>query len=312
MSERFEYTIGDADAGERLDVVVVRALGGRVGRTKVRGWFEHGDVLVSGKVASKGWRARAGDVIAIEVGTLDAAALADEGEALDVVLEREDLVVVSKRAGQPTAPIRAGERGTLVNALLGRYPEMDGVGYGPREPGIVHRLDTDTSGLVLAARTERAFEILSGALRAGDLRKEYLLVCGSTGLADTGVIDIPIGVEGKQSKRVVACVRTEEIRRCNPRPARTTYRVVERRDGWALVLAEAPKAVRHQIRVHFSAIGHPLAGDGLYGGDERVLKRHALHAHSIAWRGGVLESFDVRRDPPDDMLSLMGTGSLQT
>lgn len=304
--QEVKYTIAPGDAGERLDVVVVRALKGSAGRARVRDLFESGAVLVQGRVATKGWRARPGDVLTVRLESLGASAVPEPDAALDVRLERDDLVVVYKNAGQATAPIHPGEVGTLANALVARYPEMAGVGYGPREPGILHRLDTDTSGLVLAARAARSFDLLSRALRGGTLRKEYLLICELAGLADSGVIDIPIGVEGKQSRRVIACIRAEEVRRCNPRPARTSYRIHEQHGRWALVLAEAPKAVRHQLRAHFAAIDHPLAGDALYGGDTGAIGRHALHAHAIAWDGkSGFEPFEVRSDLPDDMATVL-------
>jgi len=228
---------------------------------------------------------------------------------LEVLLERLDLVVVGKPAGQPTAPIQPGETGTLVNALVARYPEMAGVGYHPREPGILHRLDTGTSGLVLAARTAESFALLSSRLRAGIIRKEYLLVCESAGLSDSGTIDIPIGGETKRSRRVTACVRAEQVRRCDPRPAQTKYHVVQRHGRWALVKVEAPRAVRHQIRAHFAAIGHPLAGDGLYGGNTEVIQRHALHARLIGMSSADgVDGFEVTRELPDDMVGLMEVG----
>ncbi len=305
MSEKIVYTIQDNDVGERLDVVVVRALEGKAGRARVKKLFTKGLVRVADRVATKGWRARKGDTLTIEAGTFTRHALADTAAPLDVRLERQDLVVVSKPAGQPTAPIEPGERGTLVNALLGRYPEMRGVGYGPQEPGILHRLDTDTSGLVLAARKQEAFDVLVQALREANLQKEYLLICRAAGLAETGTIEIPIGVAGKQSKRVVACVEPEQQRRYQARPARTIYRIVDTCGEWALVNAQAPKAVRHQLRAHFAAIDHPLAGDKLYGGKQEALGRQALHASMIAWNQPGLESFHVTQELPNDMKTLM-------
>ena len=305
MGELIEYTIQPEDAGERLDVVVVRALQG-VGRARVRDLFAKKCVNVQGKVAAKGWRARVGDVLRVEVDTLDPAAIPEPQAELDVRLERADLVVVYKPAGQPTAPIQPGEQGALANALVGHYPEMAGIGYRPREPGIVHRLDTDTSGLVLAARSPKVFDILSRALRDGTLHKAYLLICELDGLAESGIIDIPIGAEGKQSSKVVACRLPEEIRRCNPKPARTSYRIVSQHGRWALVFAEAPKALRHQLRAHFAAIEHPLAGDTLYGGDGDAIARHALHAHKIAsFAQGDVAGFDVESDLPPDMAALL-------
>ena len=317
VSELFEYVVAPDDDGMRLDVVVVRALAGKLSRAQVRSLFLSDAVLLSGRPATKNWRARAGDVITVRMPLLGEAATAVLDSSLDVRLERSDLVVVHKPAGQPTTPIRPGEVGTLVNGLVARYPEMAGVGYSPREPGILHRLDTGTSGLLLAARTSASFELLAQSLHLGKIRKEYCLICDGSGLADEGVIDIPIGVDAKHPKRVVACLRAEQIRRYGPRPARTAYRVVERSGRWALVVAEVSKACRHQIRAHFAAIGKPLVGDALYGGDTQAMGRHALHAQVIGLSADVgtasggadaVRSFEVTCEMPDDMVTLMRSG----
>jgi 23S rRNA pseudouridine1911/1915/1917 synthase len=195
-------------------------------------------------------------------------------------------VVVEKPAGQPTAPVEDGETGTLANALVGHYPEMERVGYSPREPGLVHRLDTDTSGLVLAARSEAAFEVLSKGLKAGAVDKRYLLVCLGAGLASSGEIGIPIAHHPKDQKRMYPCVHPRDVARYRPRQVSTTFRVLRTAGEWALVEARASVAMRHQLRVHFAAIGHPLAGDTLYGGPPAAgLARHALHASYVGWRG---------------------------
>ena len=309
QTKSIEYLIQPQDQDSRMDKVVLRALGPQATRSLVRRLFESQAIRIAGRVVNKNWRARPGDVLTVHVSSLDPTAIVEGDAHLDVRFERSDLVVVEKPAGQPTAPVRPGETGTLVNALIARYPEMVGVGYGPREPGIVHRLDTETSGLLLAARTQTAFASLVSSLRSGTIRKEYFLVCEGSGLSDSGGIDIPIGIDSKRGQRVVPCVHAEEIRRCNPRSAQTEYRVVERHGRFALVIARAPKAVRHQIRAHFAAIGHPLVGDALYGGNTDELRRHALHARlvGLSW-GGEVEPFEVTSELPDDMASLVRAG----
>jgi 23S rRNA pseudouridine1911/1915/1917 synthase len=254
--------------------------------------------------------AATGDVVEVDVGPGDAAggAVPEPDAALDVLLERDDVVVVDKPAGQPTAPLDPGERGTLANALVARYPEMAGVGFSAREPGLCHRLDTETSGCVLAARGEEAFETLTRALKEGRLDKRYLLLCAAADLPETGTIDIPLAPHPKDRRRVYPCVHPRDVARYAPRAAITTYRTVRVQGDLALVEASAPKAARHQIRAHFAAIGHPLAGDALYGGPAAPgLTRHALHAQAITWGGdAVVPAFAVRSPLPADLAALAG------
>lgn len=150
---------------------------------------------------------RAGQVIEIEL-PAQATLLPQPEIALDVLLERPDLVVVRKPAGMPTVPLDPAERGSLAAALIGRYPEMAKVGHRPREPGLIHRLDTNTSGLVVAARTGSSFDRLVAALREGRLEKRYLAVVAESGLPDQGVIDGPLGPDPHNRARV----RVDEAR----------------------------------------------------------------------------------------------------
>ena len=176
------------------------------------------------------------------------------------MLETPDVVVVEKPAGQPSAPIERGELGAVANALVARFPEMARVGYSAREPGLCHRLDTGTSGLLVAARTRAAFEAITGGIKEGRLDKRYLLLCAEEGLPDASEIDFPLAPDPKHKGRVLACVHPRDVARLAPRPASTTFRVLRRANGWAEVEARAGRAARHQIRAHFAALGHPARG----------------------------------------------------
>jgi 23S rRNA pseudouridine1911/1915/1917 synthase len=308
-----EIAVPDSLDGARLDKAVAQLIP-ELSRARVKRAIELGAVRVNGRRLPKGGTVASGDVVRIDVGqVVETPAVADAAAPLKVLLETPHIVVVEKPAGQPTAPLRPGESGTLVNAVLGKYPELvphEGepvVGHSPREPGIVHRLDTETSGAVLVARTAEAFEALKTALREERLDKRYLLVCASEGLPDEGTIEFPLTNHPKDQRRVYACVHPRDVMRYEPRPAVTRYRVVQRAGNWALVEASVGKALRHQIRAHFAAIGHPLAGDELYGGPViRALGRHALHAARVAYAGGGgVEAFDVSVPLPKDMAALM-------
>jgi len=302
--------------GARLDKVIAQLLP-ELSRARARRAIDLGAVRVNGRRLPKGGTVVTGDVVRIDIAQVaDTPALPTPGAPLHVLLETASVVVVDKPAGQPTAPLRPGETGTLVNALLGRYPELipaDGgvvIGHSAREPGVIHRLDTETSGAVVVARSAAAFETLKAALRDGQLGKRYLLVCASEGLPDEGTIEFPLTNHPKDQRRVYACIHPRDVMRYEPRPAVTGYRVLQRAGNWALVEASASKALRHQIRAHFAAIEHPLAGDELYGGPViRALGRHALHASHVAWAGGGgVEAFSVDVTLPKEMAALLEVG----
>ena len=299
--------------GARLDKALAQLVP-ELSRARVKRAIELGAVRVNGRRVPKGGTVARGDALRIDVAQVaDAPAAASPDAPLKVILETEQVVVVDKPAGQPTAPIRPGETGTLVNALLGKYPELvpvDGdsyIGHSARDPGILHRLDTETSGAVVVARTAGAFATLKAALKEGQLDKRYLLVCVAEGLPEEGTIEFPLTNHPKDQRRVYACVHPRDVMRYEPRPAATRYRVLRRAGNWALVEARVGKALRHQIRAHFAAIGHPLAGDELYGGPIiRALGRHALHAAQVSYSGGNgLPAFDVTVPLPKDMATLL-------
>jgi 23S rRNA pseudouridine1911/1915/1917 synthase len=159
---------------------------------------------------------------------------------------------------------------------------------------------------------------LTRALKEARLDKRYLVVCAAADLPESGTIDIPLAPHPKDKRRVYACVHPRDVARLAPRPATTTYAVLREHGPWALVEVKAAKAARHQIRVHFAAIGHPLAGDLLYGGEplpgaastEGEGQRHALHAHHITWKGdATVPAFTVESPLPADLAALVGDGN---
>jgi 23S rRNA pseudouridine1911/1915/1917 synthase len=305
---RIEIT--DALAGERLDKLLVRSIGG-LGRAGAKRLFAERRVVVLApdgrrRPADKGAVARTGEVVLVEAAS-DVAAQPDPALELRVILERADVVVVDKPPGVPTAPLRPGELGTVANALVHRYPEMGSIGFSPREPGLCHRLDTGTSGLLAAARTAAAFEAVTAAIKSGALDKRYLLVCRGAPLADQGRIDLPLAADPNDRRRVLAHADPVLADQRGARFAVTDYRVVRRAGERALVEAHAARAHRHQIRAHFAAVGAPLCGDALYGGEAvDGLGRHALHASALRWDGdAAVAAFDVASDLPADLAALI-------
>jgi 23S rRNA pseudouridine1911/1915/1917 synthase len=298
-AEDIVFRVGDDEAGERIDKVVAARLSG-AGRRKVAELFRNGSVQVAGRMARKGQTARAEDEVRVR---LSPPILPEPELELGVRLETASVVVVEKPAGQPTAPAADGDRGTLAAALLGRYPEMAGVGYRAREPGLLHRLDTETSGLVVAARSGAAFDALRGGLEAGRFQKRYLAVVPARGMPDAGTIDAPLEPDPSHGRLVrVAPEGSDRTRRA------THFRKLRTLGEWALVELDVSRAYRHQVRVHLASIGHPIAGDALYGGPEAPLggARHALHASYVAWTGDdVVPGFAVESALPEDLSALV-------
>lgn len=271
--------VPEALAGERLDRIV--ALEAGVSRQEAAACIDRGGVTVNGRVATKGSvRVEAADVIEVEMTPRAVASVvADTGVAFAVVYEDADLVVIDKPAGLVVHPGAGNAEGTLVHGLLARYPEIAGVGDADR-PGIVHRLDSGTSGLMVVARTETARQALVEALSERNVTRQYRALSWGEVEGLDGVIDAPLGRSTRE--------RTKMAVVADGREARTRYEVADRFTMPAkLTLLECTLETgrTHQIRVHLAAIGHPVVGDTRYGRARPALRceRPFLHAERLAF-----------------------------
>lgn len=302
-----KIVIDAEQATTRLDKVIAGVTG--LGRAAVKRLFDEGRVKLGKRAAQKGELVPEGREVVLDMPEAPPPGPPPAAPEIDLVvlLERRDLIVVNKPAGIPTAPLKPGETGTMVNALLARYPDIAGVGFTALEPGLVHRLDNGTSGVLVVARSSVVFDALVNALKRGEIEKEYLAVCEDQGLSDSGTLDIPLVPHPKDRRRVLACLHPRDVSRYNPRPAITEYKVIRRAGGLALVSLHAPKALRHQIRAHLAAVGCPIVGDVLYGAQPREgLDRHALHASLVRWKGDAkVPSFSVKADLPEELAKLI-------
>jgi 23S rRNA pseudouridine1911/1915/1917 synthase len=258
--------------GERLD----RALSLLTGwpRAAVQGLLEDGSVLVGGRTVAKSYRLRQGDVIELLAEPEpDQPPAGDPSVEVTARFADDDVIVVAKPAGLVVHPGAGHATGTLVNGLLARFPEIAGVG-APARPGIVHRLDRDTSGLLVVARNASAYDQLVRALAAREVERRYTALVWGRMAAARGAIDAPIG--RSQHRRTRMAVRG------TGKEARTEYEVERTFDDpeCTLVACRLETGRTHQIRVHFSAIGNPVVGDATYGGarDQLALARPFLHA----------------------------------
>lgn len=289
---------GGAGAGERLDRHVAAAC--QLPRNQVQQWIRAGRVRLNGRPAKAAEVVAAGDRIECEPPPPAAETLTPEPGELAILHEDAGMVVLDKPAGLTVHPGAGRSTGTLAHLLLARYPEMAGVG-GPGRPGIVHRLDKGTSGVMVVARTAPAYQRLSRAFAARAVVKRYLAIVYGRPAASAGVVDAPIGRHRERRKEMTV--------RQDGRPARTGYRVLAARSGIALLELDLATGRTHQIRVHLKSIGHPLVGDPVYGEARwhglprsaqaplRDFPRPALHAWRLALPAPT-EGDDGRRPRP--------------
>lgn len=277
------FPVGAAGDGRRLDMFVGASLA--LSHAAARRLIADGCVRVDGRVRAKGALLRAGEVVTILRAPEASAVVAAPAEQLGalVVLYADDvLVAIDKPAGIPSHPLRAGEQGTAANLLGARFPECAGASLDPREGGLVHRLDTATSGVLIAARTREAWQALRRSLAARDAEKRYLAeVWGAP--ADTGRVDAAIGRRGRRGTTVLIDGGR------NPQAAETKWIVVARGQETALVAATLHAGRAHQVRAHLSSAGFPIVGDDRYGGVRAPtpapseLTGLRLHAAAIAF-----------------------------
>ena len=294
---REQFIVGDQQSGERLDRIVV-ALQPSLSRNVAAELIAAGRVEVNGRPSKPAARVLAGARITIEAPAPRPSTALAEDIPLRIVYEDQHLVVVDKPAGMVVHPAPGNESGTLVNALLGRYAELP----GPIErPGIVHRLDKDTSGLMVVARTAQAVTALSGAFKRREVDKEYLTLLIGTPTPASGTIEAAIGRDPRHRQRMA-------VLPAGGRDARTGYSTVETFRGYALVRVALETGRMHQIRVHFSALGHPVAGDPIYGraGGRLPLRRQFLHAARLAFAHPATGApLDFSSELPEDLARVL-------
>jgi 23S rRNA pseudouridine1911/1915/1917 synthase len=269
------FSVAASLAGERVDRAVALLTGWS--RSDVAALIEDGAVRVDGEPVAKSRRLAEGEEVEVEGEPETEALPVAEPVEFAVVHADDDVVVVAKPAGLVVHPGAGHETGTLAAGLLHRFPEIAGIG-DPMRPGIVHRLDRDTSGLMVVARSPRAYVSLTAALAAREIERRYLALAWGRFDARRGTIDAPIGRSATRRTRMAVRETGKE--------ARTGYEVLTQYDHpvCALVECRLETGRTHQIRVHLAAIGHPVVGDGTYGGDRNPLQpgRPFLHAHVLA------------------------------
>jgi len=301
---RYREEVPAALAGERLDRVVAILTG--ASRSEAAALIADGQVLVSGAaVTTRSARVRLGDVVEVDAPDAGTGAALEPEPSVVVPVVHEDphLLVVDKPAGLVVHPGAGQATGTLVQGLLARYPELSGVGVDPVRPGVVHRLDKGTSGLLLVARTPEAYERLVAMLAAREVHRRYRALAWGLVEAATGLVDAPIGRSAREPTRMAVVERGKE--------ARTRYEVLRRFHDPVEVteLACTLETGRtHQIRVHLRSIGHPVVGDVRYDGARQSLplERPFLHAEVLELEHPVTgEPLRFESPLPEDLQSVL-------
>lgn len=293
------------DAGERLDRFLAAQLP-EISRTRIQALLDRGRITVNGAPAKRSHRIVEGDSVLIELPPPEPAAAQPEAIPLEILYADADLAVINKPAGMIVHPGAGTKSGTLVNALLHEFSTRGGLSSigGELRPGIVHRLDRETSGAMLVARNDLAHRSLAEQFSSHRIQKTYVVLVHGNMKQDSGRIELPVARDLHRRIRMTT-------KRREGRAARTDWQVRLRIPGYTLVEADLRTGRTHQIRVHFSALGHPVAGDTLYGAPRQLkigeksapqLERNFLHAAKIKFQHPTTgKEIEVRAPLPDEL-----------
>lgn len=262
--------------GERLDKFLVTCLP-EFSRARLQGLILNGFVEIDGRAAKKGGQALGrGERVTVRIPPTQSVGLIAENIPLDVIFENDELIVVNKPAGMVVHPAAGHESGTLVNAVLGHEPDIEGIG-GEERPGVVHRLDKDTSGLIVMAKNERAHRWLQDQFRLRKVEKTYLALVDGKPPTPTGRVEAPIGRDPSQRKKMAITTPAKG------REAISEYKTLESFPRHTLLEFHPHTGRTHQIRLHCAFLGCPIAADGIYGHKKTILDldRQFLHAFRL-------------------------------
>lgn len=278
MDDRFEIRVEDGDAGTRMDAYLSSVTDNTLSRSFIQKLVAAGKVWVNGEVKEeKKYKVKTGDLLEMQIPEpVKTENALPEDIPLDIVYEDEDVAVINKPRGMVVHPAPGNETGTMVNALLYHFKDLSSVG-GVVRPGIVHRIDKDTSGLIMVAKNDKAHLSLSEQLKVHSITRVYQAVVWNNFKKDEGTVDAPIARDPKNRFRMAV---TEGGRR-----AVTHYRVLERYGAFTLIECRLETGRTHQIRVHMAYRKHPLLGDALYGPEKNPYgaQGQMLHAKVLGF-----------------------------
>jgi 23S rRNA pseudouridine1911/1915/1917 synthase len=286
-----EHRLVVGEGLERLDVWVAQQMD--ISRSQVKQLVDGGLVLVNGGKVKAGYRLKAGDEVLVTIPPLQETAVRPENIPLEIIYQDAHLAIVNKPKGLVVHPAAGNWEGTLVNALLYHLDDLAGIG-GKLRPGIVHRLDKDTSGLMIVAKHDEAHRYLAGQLKQRRIHRHYIALVHGQVKHDKGTIEAPIGRHPKDRKRMAVVE--------GGRPAVTHFTVEERFHLHTLLECRLETGRTHQIRVHLSAVNHPIVGDQVYGrrGDELGATSQMLHAYYLGFYHLDGRWLEFQQGPPQE------------
>ena len=293
--KNYKFTVDSGTQNLRLDLYLVSHLPDSMSRTYIQRLITQKKILVNGAPRKSHYKIEPGDLIEANIQKLERPVIKPENIQLDIIFEDDRLIVVDKPAGMVVHPAPGNYSGTLVNALLYYTNRLSASSEG--RPGIVHRLDKDTSGLLIVAKDEACHSFLARQFSKGTIDKRYITIVEGIVQLDNGVISYPIGRHPRDRKRMA-------VRFTAAKEAATHYKVLERFEDKTLLEIRPKTGRTHQIRVHLSYIGHPVVGDIAYGKKRRNLPmpRQALHAAEISFRHPATKELIHFNSPlPQDM-----------
>ena len=276
MDQRIEIIVAIDEAGERVDAFLRRKT--ELSRSRVSELILSGALSINGKEQLKpSYKVESGQCISLAVPDTQAVDIAPQNIPIDILYQDRDIVVINKPCGMVVHPAAGNEDGTLVNALMYHIRDLSGIG-GEMRPGIVHRLDKDTSGLILVAENDKAHTVMSEQFKSRTMEKHYRAVAFGSFSQDTDLIDAPIARHPVDRKKMAVVP--------DGKPSQTEWRVIERLRGATYLDVHLLTGRTHQIRVHMQSVGHPLLGDKIYAPHIKTsvhVPRLMLHAYSLAF-----------------------------
>lgn len=298
LFERYDWTVDPTDANERIDKFITLQ-NEDWSRSQVQAWVKEGRVTVNGEPIKNNYKLQAEDEVTLRVPPPKEMAIQPEEMSLDIVYEDSDVVVVNKPRGLVVHPAPGHYSGTLVNGLLAHCKDLSGIN-GVLRPGIVHRIDKDTSGLLMVAKNDKAHMRLAEQLKAHTVNRKYVALVHGVIPHEMGTIEAPIGRDPKNRQQMAVVFE-------NSKPAVTHFIVLERFKEYTMVELKLETGRTHQIRVHMKYIDYPLAGDPKYGPKNTLeLDGQALHAKTLGFihpRTG--EQLEFEAPMPKEMLDVI-------